>query len=69
MQIDYVANQINYVAPQYVRDAVGSLGRTEDVRFSPNNRRLAVAGFLNNKITVFDVSIARADEIDDGALW
>ena len=58
MQIDYVANQINYVAPQYVRDAVGSLGRTEDVRFSPSNRRLAVAGFLNDKITVFDVSIA-----------
>jgi DNA-binding beta-propeller fold protein YncE len=58
MQIDYVANQINYVASQHVRDVVASLGRTEDVRFSPSNRRLAVAGFLKDKITVFDVSIA-----------
>jgi Lactonase, 7-bladed beta-propeller len=55
---DLVAPQIDYVAPKHVRDAVASLGRTEDVKFSPSNRRLAVAGFLKDKITVFDVSIA-----------
>lgn len=57
MKIDDVANQIDFAAPQYVRDAIASLGRTEDVRFSPSNRRLAVAGFLNDKIVVFNVCI------------
>jgi hypothetical protein len=52
------AYRIDYSAPQHVRDAVASLGRTEDARFSPNNQRLALAEFLNNRITVFDVSIA-----------
>lgn len=55
---DFVVPQIDYVAPQHVRDAIASLGRTEDVKFSPSNRRLAVAGFMENKITVFDLSIA-----------
>ena len=58
MQIDRIAPQIDYVAPQHVRDVVASLGRTEDVRFSPSNRRLAVAGFFKNKIAVFDILIA-----------
>ena len=57
MQIDCHATRIDYSAPQHVRDAVLSLGRTEDVRFSPSNRRIAVAGFENNKITVFEVSV------------
>jgi DNA-binding beta-propeller fold protein YncE len=34
-----------------------SLGRTEDVRFSPSNRRLAVAGFRRNVIALFDVAM------------
>lgn len=55
---DLVAPRIDYAAPQHVRDAVAALGRTEDVRFSPSNRRLAIAGFLNNTISVFDISIA-----------
>jgi inositol phosphorylceramide mannosyltransferase catalytic subunit len=58
MQIDRIAPQIDYVAPQHVRDVVASLGRTEDVRFSPSSRRLAVVELWNNKITVFEVSIA-----------
>ena len=57
---DLVAPQIDYIAPQHVRDAIASLGRTEDVKFSPNNRRLAVAGFSNDRISVFDVSIAES---------
>ncbi len=31
-------------------------------RFSPSNRRLAVAGFIKNKITVFDISIAASQD-------
>ncbi len=41
-------------------NAIGSLGRTEDVRFSPSNRRLAVASFDRNRIAVFDVALAPA---------
>src|SRR5207247_10848853 len=47
-----------YTSQQSVTDAVGSLGRTEDVRFSPSNRRLAVASFIRNRIVVFDIDIA-----------
>jgi hypothetical protein len=50
--------EIQYTAQQSVTDAVGSLGRTEDVRFSPSNRRLAVASFNRNRIVVFDIDIA-----------
>ena len=50
--------EIEYTAPQSVTDAVGSLGRTEDVRFSPSNRRLAVASFHRNRIVIFDINIA-----------
>jgi inositol phosphorylceramide mannosyltransferase catalytic subunit len=58
VKTDYIAPQIDYTAPQCVRDVVASLGRTEDIRFSPSNRRLAIAEFLKNKITVFEVSIS-----------
>lgn len=46
------------VAP-HVRDAMVRLGRTEDVKFSPDNRRLALAGFAANACLVFDVRIGR----------
>jgi hypothetical protein len=42
---NFIAPEIDYDAPQHVRDAVVALGRTEDVKFSPSNRRMAVAGF------------------------
>ncbi len=58
MRIDHLASRIDYLAPPHVRNAVLSLGRTEDVKFSPSNRRLAVAAFGKNKITVFEISIA-----------
>jgi len=55
-------------APPSVADAVASLGRTEDVRFSPNHRRLAIAAFFLNRIAVFDVEITTAREIPHVAL-
>ena len=54
--------KIEYSAPEHVRRAICSLGPTEDVRFSPSSRRLAVAGFTNNKITVFDISAATSQK-------
>ncbi|MGH6894013.1 MAG: hypothetical protein ACREEP_17345, partial [Dongiaceae bacterium] len=49
--------EIEITAPRNVRDVIASMGRTEDVRFSPSNRRLAVAIFDRNKIAVFDIDI------------
>jgi hypothetical protein len=50
--------EIEYRASPRATDAIASLGRTEDVRFSPSNRRLAVAAFTRNRIAVFDIDIA-----------
>ena len=52
-----VGHEVNFEAPQHVRKAIASLGRTEDVRFSPNNRLLAIADHLRDKIVIFEVSI------------
>jgi len=60
--------EIQYTAQQSVTDAVGSLGRTEDVRFSPSNRRLAVASFIRNRIVVFDIDIASSSGATQVAL-
>jgi DNA-binding beta-propeller fold protein YncE len=37
------------------------MGRTEDVRFSPDKRRLAVAAFNHHRIALFDVEIVATD--------
>jgi hypothetical protein len=49
--------RLEYSAPEHVRDVIAALGRTEAVKFSPNNRRLAVASFLRNKIAIFEICI------------
>ena len=51
------AMRIDFTAPQHVRDTIASLGRTEDVKFSPSNKRLAIAAYRKNEIAVFDVNI------------
>ena len=56
-QVDLVGRQIGFEAPQHVRDVIASLRRTEDVRFSPSNRRLAVVDHFAQKIVVFDVAV------------
>ena len=52
--------EIDYRASDEVRNVIASLGRTEDVRFSPNNRRLAIAAFRQNAVAVFDIEIGSA---------
>ena len=47
--------KINYTASEQVRNVIESLGRTEDIKFSPNNKRLAVAGYNRKRIAVFDL--------------
>jgi hypothetical protein len=58
MRIEDLAPRIDYSAPEHVREVIAKLGRTEDVRFSPSNRRLAVAAFRQNRIVFFDISVA-----------
>jgi DNA-binding beta-propeller fold protein YncE len=48
---------IHVVASTVVRDVLAHLGRTEDVTFSPSDKRLAVAGFAENVILILDVEI------------
>src|SRR5262245_20213693 len=54
------ALEIKYTAPKHVSDIIAALalGRAEDVKFSPNNRRLAVVSYSKNRIVVFEVCIA-----------
>ena len=44
-------------APDFVETAKTTLARTEDCKFSPSGKKLAIAGFAKNKIMVFDVDI------------
>jgi len=50
---------LDYEAAPGVREAIASLGRTEDIRFSPGRNRLAFAGFGKDKIVVFEIGIER----------
>jgi glycosyltransferase involved in cell wall biosynthesis/DNA-binding beta-propeller fold protein YncE len=49
--------RIEVIASEGVHKVLAELGRTEDVKFSPSHRRIAVAGFSKNKIVVLDVDI------------
>lgn len=60
--------QIQYAAPDPVDAVIKQLGRTEDVHFSPSNRRLAIAGFHANKIAVFDIALTRTNGVSEVAI-
>jgi len=49
--------QIDFHASDEVRQALVRIGRTEDLAFSPDGRRLAIAGFARNRILVIDVEL------------
>jgi hypothetical protein len=49
--------RIEYEAPAEVREILASIGRTEDVKLSPDNRWLAIAGFSANEIYLFSIAI------------
>lgn len=53
---------IHYEAPQDLRDALDRIGRTEDIQFSPDNRRLALVGFYGNSVAIVDVDITTNDD-------
>jgi DNA-binding beta-propeller fold protein YncE len=49
--------EIEFTASDELRKALGSLGRSEDLKFSPSSRRLAIPGFSTNRLLVIDVEI------------
>jgi hypothetical protein len=49
--------EIPYECPPAVETVLEQVGRTEDVRFSPSNRRLALAGFVKNSIAIAEIEI------------
>ncbi len=49
---------VRFDASDAVREALAGLGRTEDIRFSPDNRFLAIAGFLAKKCLLLRIAIA-----------
>jgi len=50
-------NEIEFTASDAVREALDSIGRTEDIKFSPDNKRLVIAGITKNRLLVVDVEI------------
>jgi DNA-binding beta-propeller fold protein YncE len=54
--------ELQYSASVETGRVIAELGRTEDVQFSPSNRRLAVAAFHANRIAVFEIAIARRED-------
>ena len=49
--------QLPFSATNKVSLALKQIGRTEDVHFSPDNKRLALAGLANNQILILDIEI------------
>ena len=53
---DAVCTEVPLDAAPAVRAALERMGKAEDVRFSPGNRRLALADFVRDSIVVVDVA-------------
>lgn len=47
--------KIDYVATAEAHALLATIGRTEDLRLSPDNRRLAIAAFHRQQIALFDI--------------
>jgi hypothetical protein len=52
--------RISFKPSDGAKAALVSLGRTEDVQFSPDDRRLAIVGFKHNKVLILDIKIKTA---------
>jgi hypothetical protein len=49
--------QLELSGPAQVRRALDGLGRTEDLAFAPDNRRLAIAGFGSHRVFLIDLAV------------
>ncbi len=48
------------IATAHVREAISRLGRTEDIRFSPDNSRVAIASYGGDACFLFDIEVDRS---------
>jgi hypothetical protein len=55
--------QIDYRTSRRATDIIAAMGRTEDLKFSPRNKLLAIAAYAKNKIAIFGINI---DELHGG---
>jgi hypothetical protein len=53
--------QLEFRASNAVRSMLAEIGRTEDVRFSPDNRLLVLAGFGLNHLLILRIAIERSE--------
>jgi hypothetical protein len=58
--IDDNRARLDFVVAKEAEAAMARLGRTEDLRFSPDGRRMAIAGFAKGTCLVLDVEIVRS---------
>jgi DNA-binding beta-propeller fold protein YncE len=52
-----VTGRLNFKTTEPVQAAISALGRTEDVRFAPGNRLLALAGFGRKRCLILRVNV------------
>lgn len=52
--------RISFMPSDGVKTALANLGRTEDVQFSPDDRRLAIAGYGLSKLLILDIKVKTA---------
>jgi len=58
--IDDSRARLDIVVAKEAEQAMARLGRTEDVRFSPDGRRIAIAGFAKGTCLLLDIEIDRS---------
>lgn len=58
---ELAGSELRYTAGAEAEAAIGRIGRTEDVKFSPNAKLLAIAGLRTNLILVLRVELDCAD--------
>jgi DNA-binding beta-propeller fold protein YncE len=59
--LDELCPPVPVVLSAEVAASIAGMGRTEDVAFSPDNRRLAIAGFGRSVVYLLDVEIGEGD--------
>src|SRR4051812_20419045 len=52
-----MAMRIAFNAGRAVSSAIARIGRTEDIRWSPSGRRLALAGYRTARVLILDVDV------------
>lgn len=58
--IEMASTSLNIVASDQVLESLSRIGRTEDIRFSPDQRRLVLAGYVKNVCLILDIEVDRS---------